>query len=142
MRKVLAFGSSFGWESVFESAEPDVLDVPEPPAWPKGHQPPPDPPMPPVPPRLNTHAATTRPTINPPRTRLILSNELGALLNARLLTSAFTNQPVPKPPTAVAPTMANTRTTNVPTSSIASNEKWPKLILNLRLLVFVLKICS
>src|SRR5207249_11298703 len=59
------------------------------------------------------------------------------LLNARLLTSAFTNQPVPKPPTAVAPTMANTRTTNVPTSSIASNEKWPKLILNLRLLVFL-----
>src|SRR5262245_10800693 len=100
MRKVLALGSGFGWGGVFESAEPETLGVPEPPAWPKGHQPPAEPPMPPAPPKLNTQAATTKPTINPPRTRLTRSNELGALLNAKLLASPFTNQPATKPPAA------------------------------------------
>src|SRR5207247_4055025 len=118
VRKILAFGSSCGWGGVFEAAGPDGLDVPAPPARPKGHQPPPDPPMPPVPPRLNTHAATTRPTISPPKTRLILSSDGGALLNAIPLARPLTNHPVPKPPTATAPTTASNLTARMPTSSI------------------------
>src|SRR5439155_18971293 len=117
-RKVVALGSGFGWEGAFESPEPTTFGVPEPLLWPNGHQPPPDPPMPPVPPKLNTHAATTKPTIKPPKTRQVRNSGVGTFLNAIPLARALTSQPVPRPPTATAPTTASERTANMPTSSI------------------------
>src|SRR5713101_5771054 len=138
-RKVVALGSGFGWEGALESPEPDALEVPEPP---NSLKPPPDPPMPPVPPKLNTHAATTKPTIKPPKIRQVRNSGVGTFLNAIPLARALTSQPVPRPPTATAPTTANDRTANVPTSSMANIEKWPTPAITNRPLSFGLVLAT